>query len=204
MANGPKGRARTVEVLQSREVHTYSSLWHASNCVLRAVEKHPDGSSWQHLSSIVLSAFAFEAYMNHVGQQCFKCWEPLERLPPLAKFDLLCETLDVKFAKGMGERPLQTLSDLFRFRNTVSHGKSEVLHMKATVAVDDDFSFRLFGGLMPDWEHKIQTSAFATRVREDVETVFKVIHEKRPDAKEPLFSFGMGSGGASLLPIEAE
>lgn len=186
------------DVQQEREVHTYSSLWHASDCVLRVVEKHPEGSSWQHLSSIVLTAFAFEAYMNHVGQQIFKCWVPLEKLPPLAKFELLCETQGVTFAKGKDHRPLQTLSDLFSFRNTVGHGKSEVLKANSTVDVDDNFNFRLMGGLMPDWERRIQTSDFAKRVREDVETVLKAIHERRPDPKEKLFSFGVGSSSARV------
>src|SRR4029453_16688882 len=85
------------------------------------------GSSWQFLSSAVLTAFTFEAYLNHVGPQVIACWASLERLPPQAKFELLCETLKVEFPEGRGKRPLQTIDRLFEFRNNMAHGRSETL-----------------------------------------------------------------------------
>ena len=77
-------------VEKKRPVIAYSELWHASGCVLEAGLSEARGSTWQFLSSALLTAFSFEAYLNLVGPQAFSCWENLERLPPLAKFDLLC------------------------------------------------------------------------------------------------------------------
>lgn len=91
---------RKALVTKERTVYMYSELWHASSCVLEAGLCNPRGSSWQFLSSIVLTAFTFEAYLNHVGPQVIACWESLERLPPQAKFELLCESLGVQFPEG--------------------------------------------------------------------------------------------------------
>ena len=114
-------------VIKERTVHTYSELWHASGCVLEAGKAEEKGSSWQFLSSITLSAFAFEAYLNHAGQDNFKTWKGLERLGTPDKFAFLCETFKAQFPKGEGARPLQTIFSMFDFRNTLAHGKTEVL-----------------------------------------------------------------------------
>src|SRR5579872_224505 len=109
-------RPRKAVVTKKRTVIMYSELWHASSCVLEVGRKEARGASWQFLSSAVLTAFAFEAYLNHVGPTIVETWVGLERLSPLAKFDLLCELLKVRFEKG--KRPRQTIEELFEFRNT--------------------------------------------------------------------------------------
>jgi hypothetical protein len=78
--------------------------------VLEADRNEPRGASWQFLSSIALTAFAFEAYLNHVGPKIIKTWPSLERLSPRAKFDLLCELLELRFETG--KRPRQTIEEL--------------------------------------------------------------------------------------------
>src|SRR5271170_7819469 len=100
MARPPKAH-----VEKTRTVHMYAELWHASASVLEAGCREKRGSSWQFLSSLILTAFTFEAYLNHTGESLISCWEDVERLPPLAKFNLLCEILKVNFAKGATARP---------------------------------------------------------------------------------------------------
>jgi len=195
-------KARKVDVNKERSVHTYAELWHASNCVLNAGVEQQKGSSWQFLSSAVLTAFAFEAYLNHVGPQTIECWEQLERLPPWSKFELLCETLEVKFPDGLGARPLQTIVKLLDFRNTIAHGRSLEIKTK-TVRRDANEQLDAYLGEKPltDWERLIQTSDFAIRAREDVQKVLEFLHEARIDDKEGLFTFGFGSHGATLADI---
>lgn len=189
-----------VVVHKERSVHTYSELWHASHCVLESGLEQPKGSTWQFLSSIVLTAFAFEAYLNHVGPKTIECWEHLDRLPPWSKFELLCETLEVKFPEGSGVRPLQTIAKLLDFRNTIAHGRSVEIKSKPKVRLADD---RLDAYLeqqpLTDWERLIQNSDFAQRAREDVEAVLTKLQEARTDDKEYLFMFGMGVHGATLI-----
>lgn len=192
-------KPRKAIVTKERPLHTYSELWHASQCVLEAGIRDPRGSSWQFLSSAVLTAFTFEAYLNHIGPTVIGCWPELERLPPWAKFELLCETLRVSFSDGPGKRPIQTIVKLLDFRNTMAHGRSDNLTPKPELR---DINEKLDGYLgerpLTDWERLIQTEQFAQRVREDVEIVLQQLHAARPDPKEGLFTFGVGSHSATL------
>ncbi len=193
-------KPRKALVVKKRMVHAYSELWHASHCVLEAGIREPRGSSWQFLSSAVLTAFAFEAYLNHVGPSVVSCWSQLERLPPWAKFELLCETLNVKFADGPGKRPLQTIVKLLEFRNTMAHGRSEEIKPKDEKRdINDKLDTYLGQRPLADWERLIKTDAFAKRVREDVEAVLKKLHNSRSEAKEGLFTFGIGAHSAHLV-----
>ncbi|MDP1708334.1 MAG: hypothetical protein Q8L89_04640 [Gammaproteobacteria bacterium] len=187
-------------VSKKRVVHMYSELWHASRCVLDAGVREPQGSSWQFLSSTVLTAFAFEAYLNHVGPSVISCWRQLERLPPWAKFELICETLKVRFTENSGERPLQTIVKLLEFRNTMAHGRSGEIKQKYEKRdVNDQLDSYLGQRPLADWEQLIKTDAFAKRVREDVEAVLEKLHKARPAPKEGLFCFGIGTHRAQLI-----
>lgn len=193
-------RPRKVVVKKERSVHTYAELWHASSCVLNSGVEQPSGSSWQFLSSIVLTAFAFEAYLNHVGPRTIECWEQLERLPPWSKFELLCETLDVKFPDGLGERPLQTIVKLLDFRNTIAHGRSLEIKTKPVLRdANEQLDTHLGERPLAEWERVIQTSDFAARAREDVQAALEFLHKARiDDDKEGLFTLGFGCHSATL------
>lgn len=192
-------KPRKAAVSKERTVHTYSEMWHASRCVLEAGVRDPQGSSWQFLSSIVLTAFSFEAYLNHVGPTVLQCWADLERLPPWAKFELLSEQLQVRLVGGPAKRPLQTVAELLEFRNTIAHGRSETVKPPEVLRDIDD---RLDGYLgerpLTRWERLVKTDAFAKRAREDVEAVLKVLHSARGEPKESLFAFGIGLHSAHL------
>lgn len=184
----------------SRDVHTYSELWHASDCVLARGKEEPKGSSWQFLSSAVLTAFAFEAYLNHVGPTVFPAWEHFDRLPPWSKLELLCDKLSIKFPEGAGTRPLQTVAELLNFRNTIAHGRSVKVEEKPLKRTVDNYTHALGEGAKANWEKLIQTDAFALRARADVGAVLEKLHAARPDPKEGLFTCGLGLSGARLVP----
>ena len=187
-----------VKVTRKREILTYSELWHASQCVLSAGQQNPKGCSWQFLSSVMLTAFALEAYLNHVGPRVLQCWDGLEKLSPLGKLDLLCEILGVVFPKD--KRPRNTLNELIKFRNSLAHGQTETISPKATLHdANDDVQTFFESRLLTKWEDKIQNPIFALRVREDVKEVLEKVHAKIPNPKEFLFTFGLTEGGASLI-----
>lgn len=192
-------KPRKVVVTKQRTVHTYSELWHASDCVLALGIKNPEGSVWQFLSSVVLTAFAFEAYLNHVGAATFDCWEQLDRLPPWSKFELICEKLQVNFSEGQGVRPLQTVSRLLKFRNTIAHGRSGELKAKPATRTTENYQSALNESLLSDWEQLVRTDEFAVRARQDVTAVLEKLHAARRDDKEHLFAFGMGFHDATLV-----
>ena len=178
----------------------YAELWHASGSLLEAGDREQRGSSWQFLSSLVLTAFAFEAYLNHAGAHALACWDDIERLPPFAKFNFLCEILKVDFAKGNAERPLQTIIDLSEFRNTIAHGRTgEIEPPLANRDINEKLDAQLGDRPLQDWERRIKTNEFAKRAREDVEAALRRLHDARPEPKEKLFSFGLGLHGATIM-----
>jgi hypothetical protein len=148
------------------------------------------------LRSIVLTAFAFEAYLNHVGPQVLSCWGSLERLSPNSKLHLLCETLKVSLPGTTGERPLQ--SELFKFRNTLAHGRSETIIPEPKSVSVDELEAHRTERLASDWERLIENCDFAKRAREDVETVLKLLQAARPEPKEALFRFGGRTWSATV------
>lgn len=177
----------------------YSEMWHASECLLKAGLAEPRGSTWQFLSSTVLTAFAFEAYLNHVGPTIFACWEQLERLPPWSKFELLCETLDVQFTNGKEIRPLQTIVELLDFRNTMAHGRTKKIKPKPELRDMNDKLDAYLGELpLTHWERLVQTSEFTQKARTDVQKVLEELHAARPEPKEGLFTRGIGTHSATI------
>jgi hypothetical protein len=188
-----------VVVTKERDVHTYAELWHASKCMLDSGKKHSEGAQWQFLSSMILTAFTFEAYLNHVGPTLFAHWNHLERLSPGAKFELVCEKLQVKFDLGTGGRPLQTVTKLLDFRNTMAHGRSLQIKAKPLIRTVDNYQGALGEQLLANWEKLIVDDTFAERSRVDVEVVIRAIHDARPQPKEAVFTFGLGSYGAKLV-----
>ena len=179
-------------------MHTYAELWHASRCVLEAGERCEQGSAWQFLSSAVLTAFAFEAYLNHTGARTIACWPELEGLSPWDKLERLCDALGVSFPDGTGKRPLQTIGKMLDFRNTLAHGRSESLAAARLRDNNDRLDAYIGARLLTDWERLIQSSDFATRVRDDVAKVLHRLHAARRDDKEPLFTSGVSAAHARL------
>ena len=187
-----------VAITKERTVHTYAELWHASNFVLQVGLREPQGSACQFLSSLVLTAFSFEAYLNHIGPETLACWEEVERLPPLAKVQLLAETLGVKLSWNVGKRPIQTVVQLISFRNAIAHGRTSDLSHESTRNTKN-YEKALLEPLLSDWEQLARTSKFPLRAREDVEKVLRLLQAGRKDATDNLFTTGIGHGSASLI-----
>lgn len=199
----PMKKPSKAVVQKKRTIHMYAELWHASHCVLEAGFREPRGSSWQFLSSLVLTAFSFEAYLNHVGPRIIENWDGIERQPPLEKFNSLCKALDVDFSMGWAARPLQTIQELIEFRNTLAHGRTTEIESLPTLRdINDKIDTELGIRQNQDWERRIKTGAFAKRARDDVEYVLRRVQDARPTPKEALFTFGIGSYSATLVDIQ--
>ena len=188
-----------VVVHKERAVHMYSELWHASDCVLKLGLKEREGSTWQFLSSIVLTAFAFEAYLNHVGPKTIEGWERIDRRQYRLKFGCLRKALLVEFEGGFGKRPLKTIAELFKFRDTMAHGRSDNVSKFTTQLADGSLEAFLWQQPLTEWEELIKSSEFANLAREDVHAVLIKLHAARTDDKERLFEFGVEAQSATLI-----
>jgi len=195
--------SRTLAVSRQRLVHSYAELWHASRCVLDVGLKEPRGSSWQFLSCAVLTAFTFEAYLNHIGPRTVADWPSKERFAIWSKFKILRKALGVTFPRGKSVRPLKTIADLFEFRDSLAHGRSLDLKaekLQSLAAFEKDQSDLVGSQLRTDWESRIQNPAFAELAREDVEAVIRALNAARQDNNDILFNSGIGFHSATLVP----
>lgn len=148
-------------------------------------------------------AFAVEAFVNNTAIALVHNFDEFERRKTSEKFDFVCEKLGVVFPGGEGARPLQTLSEIFKFRNSMAHGRTTTLRpAPKTVVINEKLESILTAPLLTDWQPRIQNSKFAERAREDVEKVINAIHAARPKPKEHLFAMGEGSGSAVPHPVE--
>lgn len=195
-----KRSPRKAHVVKQRAVNTYAELWHASQCVLDAGILKPQGSSWQFLSSILLTAFTFEAYLNHIGPQIYSEWDSKEKLSPIDKFEFISELLKVQFPDGKDKRPLNTVSILFAFRNSIAHGKSVNLEPAPIIRdINDHLDSYLGQRPLTSWECKIRDDKFAKLVRTDVQAVLEILNDARPEPKEYLFMLGSSFYSATCI-----
>lgn len=191
-----KRNRRIHRVEAERAVFTFAFLSRAADHAISDGTARPEGSFFEWMTTAVFSAFALEAYLNHLGPQRFKCWEELERLSVEAKLSLVLEDLDKH--PDFSQRPFQTIKVLLRLRNQLAHGKTE--------RVEEETVQHLFPGERPrypevKWE-TLCTKSAASRFHEDSVAVIRKLDEWAGHTNTLLFSLEEGSSTRS--PIEAE
>jgi len=172
-----------------REVRTFADLSHGADVLLNKARADLQGSYYTAMGALLLRAFAFEAYLNHIGEKQFSFWSEIEPIRVLNKYTVLCRHLSL--TPDFSKRPYQTLSSLFRFRNAIAHGKSVVLKDSKDVSSLDDPHVH-----MPkaDWEEYC-TLANAERATEDISAVITELHKAAGLGNYP---FVQGVGVASI------
>jgi hypothetical protein len=159
-------------VKREREVKTFAELSNANWVLLENIEEQREGWFYECMTAILISAFKFEAYLNHVGASLFPYWAEMERLPHKNKLNIIRTHLNIE--KADGKRPYQTLKNLFTFRDAVAHGKTEYIDPPESVEVGHMEELRRKKPLTR-WE-ELCTIEFAKRAYEDTETIIKQIH----------------------------
>lgn len=187
-----------VAIQKEREVVMYAEMWHTSKCLLQHGQEQPIGRAHQFRASLVFTAFALEAFLNHVGPHLFGHWEYLERLSPKKKLYLIAERLVVNV--DMSKRPWQIIDELFEFRNEIAHGKTKKFKppLKIRDAGKDELPAQWIA--QTPWE-AFCTERNAIKGRKDVEKIVTVVcnsaRAKNVDVGWPFFS-GFQTGETSL------
>lgn len=186
-------------VKRERSVHTYTTMWWASEWFLNKGLQEPKGSKYEFMASLVFSAYTLEAYLNHIGRKLFGCWNDIERrLGPREKLNLLAERLKVEIKQG--ELPWQTMKALFDFRNDIAHGKSEDLEESNTLPLNEYDEERFQGFIQTRWE-KYCIKDNAIRARQGVKNIVEILHaECRFEDNPHPFVSGMQLGSTTVLP----
>ncbi len=154
------------------------------------------GSKWLWMGSHIFTAFSFEAYLNHIGQKLFACWDIFETgISPEGKLAILCERLGIDLPKD--KRPRQTVRKLIQFRNKLAHGKTVRIPQEGLRDADEYLEEFIGKRPLAVWEEYC-TEKNVMRAREDIEKVLRLIHGKANQENDPLFGFGMYSASAFL------
>lgn len=120
----------------TREVRTFVDLAHGADVLIMKTEQEQKGSYYTTMSALLLTAFTFEAYLNHLGEKTIKFWEEIEPIKVIDKYSVFCKNLTL--SPDFSKRPYQTLKTLFKFRNAIAHGKSKILQETKEVSSQDD------------------------------------------------------------------
>ena len=174
-----------------REVKTFVDLFHGSKVLLDKSKSQQEGSYFTTMGSLLLTAFTFEAFLNHLGHKKIKFWNEIDRISINSKYTVLCEEFEIK--PDYSKKPYQTIKQLFRFRNSIAHGRSEVLNVNKKVSSEDD-----------PWQHEPKTDweEFCTEInadktREDVGKIIKELNEAAGLGDYPFIS-GMTISSISI------
>jgi hypothetical protein len=156
-------------------------------------EQDQKGSYYTIMSSLLLTAFTFEAYLNHLGDKTIKFWEEIESIKIMDKYSVLCKELGIN--PDFSRRPYQTLKSLFRFRNSIAHGKSKILiEIKAVSWQDDAHTHEP----RTEWEEYCELNN-AKRAKEDISEVIKELHKAAALGDYP-FMHGMTISSIKIKP----
>jgi len=174
-----------------REVRTFVDLAHGADVLIMKTEKEREGSYYTTMSALLLTAFTFEAYLNHLGDQTIKFWEEIEPIKVMDKYSVLCKSLNIQ--PDFSKRPYQTLGSLFKFRNAIAHGKSQILQeIKEISSRDDPYQHTP----KTHWE-EYSVLKNAKRSAEDVKQIINELHKAAGMGDYP-FSHGVAVGSVSI------
>ncbi|WP_039018997.1 hypothetical protein [Halocynthiibacter namhaensis] len=121
------------------------------------------------MACLVFVAFTVEARVNFIGQKVFG-----EGWPEKANLEEKIELLNVHLGIGLcrGDRPLQTILKLKKLRNTLAHGKPEIVSRVEKHDEEPD----VFGALRFTWEEAVNKD-FVMRCDMDEKRLWSMLLE---------------------------
>lgn len=144
-----------------RRVIAFADLNHGAEIMIGKAEKDLEGNYYTIISSLLLTAFTFEAYLNHLGDSEY--WdEDKGFVGVLDKYDILCGAFGI--LPDYSRRPHQTLRELFKFRDSIAHARSETLEETKSISSTDRRSAH---SPKTEWE-KYCNLEQAKRAKEDI------------------------------------
>jgi len=107
----------------TREAKPYiHALRIAEHLASRALKKQ-DGAIFDAHAALVYLAFSIESFCNHIGWKLSDNFHEFDKLSPKDKLKQASILAGCKI--DLGSRPYQTFHDIFIFRNSMAHSKTE-------------------------------------------------------------------------------
>lgn len=129
-----------------------------------------EGVHFDMMGALVFLAFSIEAKINFIGWKILEDGWP-ERANLKEKIHLIYKVLDIE--ADWSCRPLQSILSLKRFRDTIAHGKPELVKEVKEVDIDPD----IWDSLKGQWEREVNPEN-VNRCYEDIDQLWKLLLEK--------------------------
>ncbi|HEV8034310.1 hypothetical protein [Yoonia sp.] len=164
--------AEKFEIRTTAERYIHNDLsncahWFQTTMNKKFEDGNLDGCGLDMMAALVFAAFSVEAKVNFVGFKVLENGWP-ERANLREKIDLLLRVLPLDFE--WGNRPLQTIADLKRFRDTLAHGKPEIIDKTEISNVEPE----VWDALKSQWEKRVSRE-FVNLCREDEKVLWKAL-----------------------------
>lgn len=186
-----------VHIQKERKVITYSDFWRTSEVMLEKGECEEEGRYFQFMGSLIFSSFSFEAFLNHIGENIFNCWNDIERkMGPKEKLSLIAEKLNINV--NYGNMPWQIIPEIIGFRNKIAHGKNEMLRLEKVVPKNENYEKIMHDFMFADWQ-EFATLENARKVREQLDKIFNIVHKAANIEDDYLFHHGLQTGSAKIV-----
>lgn len=184
---------------EETHTNTYMYLYKTANINLEELENSESGKFYKILTCIIFSSFTIEAYMNHIGYDNCDFWTEIEKNRPLEKLKILYSVFGLEFDKS--SRPIQSIIEIFKYRNLLAHGKTETNTNTTSVnqeVTEVDMS-EIVGFAKTRWE-AMTTAVNARRYFDDMKEVIILLHSQiESDISDPFLVFSSSAGNGSPL-----
>ena len=188
-AEGARMKSTPITMSGTYTFNTFSYLWNGARSLAQTAKEHDPGSNYCRISSVLFSAFAIEAHLNHIGEAKLPFWGILERkLSWKDKLDVVSKQFD--FATDYGRRPFQTLRHLFEFRNKLAHGKTTTGEKSYKYLGNRDDEH---GSTIPGWLKEFWSDDIVNRALEDTQQILELVHTRAGFGSDSLHLIGSGS-----------
>lgn len=170
----------TFDVKYESERRPHAYLSNCAYCMLEFAKTTEYGKTHYLWSSLLFSAFSIESYLNYLGEKYISFWPEIDTIATVKKIKVACKYKNLEV--NWGQRPFQTIIDLFSFRNKIVHAKPIVLTGKETLQEEDFGCFEV----IDSWE-KYPTITNASRAKSDTIAIMEILKNAYNDDSNILF-----------------
>jgi hypothetical protein len=123
------------------EARTYAALFRTAEHLLESAKAREAGRLFDLQAAVVFLAFAFEAYLNHVGHAEIEEWRTVDRGSAEKKLRMLRDRLG--FSDDPSKAPFQVVAEVRRLRNSLAHGRTLRLRKISKKTPDANAAWRV-------------------------------------------------------------
>ena len=155
--------------------------------MLELAKASRDGQLYTCVSSLVLSAFMLEAYLNHLGRLKNPDWDAIERkYPKKQKFQMFAEKAGLNIT--LSDRPYRSLVTLFDYRDSMAHGRTVTEDIDTGIQIESSISAAIPGA---EWQ-QFATVEKAEELLTDAVSIVHELHAASGYRDDPFVSGGGG------------